>query len=81
MRVQRVKSVTIRGIGYDAPSGLLWIEYRGLPGGHLYREVPRHVFDDIMQAAPIDRYANFVLRDYPCDYRAHFPETTAPHSC
>jgi len=37
--------------------------------------------DDIMQASPIDTYANYVLKDYPCDYRSSPPDTTAANSC
>jgi len=81
MRIHRVRSQIIRGIGYDEDRQYLWIEYHGRPGGRLYREVPPHVFDDIMQASPIDAYANHVLRDYPSDYRSSPPDTTASSSC
>lgn len=71
----------IRAIGYDREGELLWVQYRGRPGGHLYRNVPRHVFDDMMQASPIDAYANYVLRNYHCEYRAAPPEAADLRSC
>jgi len=70
MLIDRVKSKSIRAIGYDEGKEWLWVEFRSRTGGYIYFEVPHEVFDELMQDASIGGYVNDVVKPkYRCEYR------------
>jgi hypothetical protein len=71
---ERVKSRSIRAIGYDERKEWLWIEFRSRPGGYIYFDVPHDVFDALMQDVSLGGYVNEVIKpNYRCEYRSHPP--------
>lgn len=81
MLVERVKSESIRAIGYDARGERLWVEFHNRIGGYLYFDVPHDVFDELMEADSIGRYVNYhIVPYYRCEYRPRPPRPTRPHS-
>jgi hypothetical protein len=81
MLIERVKSESIRAIGYDEHRELLWVEFRSRPGGYVYSGVPHDVFDELMQAESLGGYVNEAIKsNYRCEYRAQPPNATRAHS-
>lgn len=66
MRRTVVDSTTMRSVGYDPAQEILEIEFTS-GAVYQYLEVPRAVFDELMQAKSKGRYFNEEIRD---DYAA-----------
>lgn len=68
--LRRVKSSSIRAIGYDRDAEELWIEYHSAPGGYVYRSVPQCVFTDLAKAESKGTFVNRVIKErFPYEYR------------
>jgi hypothetical protein len=81
MLVERVKSKSIRAIGYQPRSGRLWVEFHSRAGGYIYFRVPHGVFDELTEADSIGRYVNYrIVPFYRCEYRPRPPRATRAHS-
>jgi hypothetical protein len=81
MLVERVKSESIRVIGYEPRSERLWVEFHSRAGGYIYFGVAHDIFDELMEADSIGRYVNYhIVPFYRCEYRPRPPRATRAHS-
>lgn len=62
MKRQKVRSSSIRSVGYDAAGHMLEVEFRN---GNVYRyfDVPPLTFDELIHAPSLGRYMNFVIKE------------------
>jgi hypothetical protein len=66
MKRTRVKSSSIVSVGYDGRQQILELEFQG---GRLYQyfDVPRQVYDELVQAESIGRFVNRSVKgNYRC---------------
>ena len=57
-----VKSSAITSFGYDERTRILEIEYRN-GSVYRYKEVPRHIWDELKHADSVGAYVNANIRD------------------
>lgn len=57
-----VKSTAITSMGYDERNRILEIEYKN-GSVYRYKEVPRHVWDELKRSDAIGAYVNANIRD------------------
>jgi hypothetical protein len=62
VRRRRVKSSSIRAVGYARDAKELWVEYRGAPGTYRCPDVPHSAFLELEKAESKGGYVNRMIK-------------------
>lgn len=63
---QAVQSSNVKGVGYDAPSQTLEVEFQG-GGVYRYFDVPADVYAAMLAAPSIGKFLNAHIKVYRCE--------------